>query len=680
MKISLAWLNTYLEKPVTADQAEDLLTGVGFPIESRQATAGGDMVLDVEVTSNRGDCLSHLGVAREVAAAAGMGVKLIDDALSVVADTAPVESLTSVTVEEPSLCPLYTARVIRGVKVGPSPAWLVERLAAVGVRSVNNVVDVTNFVLLEFGQPLHAFDMARLGQGRIVVRPAREGEPFTAIDGTKHQLKLGMLVIADAHKAVAIAGVMGGLDSEVSPRTVDILLESAIFAPMTVRQTSRSLRLASDSSYRFERGVDPLGVERASRRAAQLMVEVAGGRIAQGVTRIGEPEPASRRITMRASRCTALLGYDLPPGRMMQLFTQLGLSPSADDESDDIICQAPTYRLDLHREVDLIEEIGRLNGYDACQVAARIAIVPRGVQAEVAAARRLREVMTAHGYCETVTFSFVQPRQGELFVPAGTQPVMMDDERRKKEPMLRPSLLPSLLACRKANQDAGNSGVRLFETAATWGRRGPAIDETRRLALLMDVREDGASASAEQSLRELRGTVNELCQRLAGVEVTFEPVEVPYLVNAAAVRLRGETLGVVGQVSAQVLKTFELLAPVAVGELELAPLLSAYPPKRMTQALARFPAIERDLSVVVDEAVSWSRITAAVAAVQAALLEEVRFVTMYRGKPVPAGQKSVTMRLVFRDPQATLRHEQVDPQVAAVVERLGQALGAQLRA
>ncbi|MCE9589261.1 MAG: phenylalanine--tRNA ligase subunit beta [Planctomycetes bacterium] len=672
MKVSLSWINEYLDRPITADEAETLLTAQGTPIETREPVAGGaDVMLDVEVTSNRADCFSHVGVARELAA--GSGRKLREpDAKLPPASGDPVEKLTGVANERTDLCPVYTARVIRGVKVGPSPAWLVKRLEAIGLRSVNNVVDVTNFVLMELGQPLHAFDMARLGGERIVVRAAREGEPFEAIDGTKHKLRGDMLVIADESRPVALAGVMGGINSEVKATTVDVLLESARFDPLCIRRASRALRLASDSSYRFERGVDPAGVELASRRAAKLIVELAGGTLAPGVIRVGEIEPKPRGVTMRVARCNAILGLSLPDERIVELLDRLGLSPKLDGGV--VACAVPTFRLDLHREVDLIEEVARLHGLDHIPVRERIEIVARAPQPVIEARQVLNQSLIAHGFHETVTFSFVNRRHGEAFLPAGAAAVEVDDERRKAEPTLRPSLVSSLLVCRKANQDVGNAGVRLFESAAVWCRRGEKIDERRTVGLLMDV------SDAQQGVRALRGAIEETLARLGGdVAVTFEPVDRPWLSVGARVLVDGKEVGVMGAVAPATQKLFDLQSSVAAAELDLDNLLSLYPPRRALRSLARFPGIERDLSVVVDESVAWDRVRGEVESLRPALMEELRFLVTYRGKPIPPGRKSVSFRMVFRDPQATLRHEQADGQVASVIEKLKSSLGAELR-
>ncbi len=679
MKISLEWLCGYLDRPVSREQAEHLLTEQGLPLDAAEPVAGGqgdDWMLDVEVTSNRPDCLSHLGLAREVAAGAGLALRPPDCDVHEAPDAPGVETLTSVENARQDLCPLYTARAIRGVKIGPSPKWLASRLEAIGMRPVNNVVDVTNFVMMELGQPLHAFDMNLLDEKRIVVRPAARGERFEAIDGSKHELREDMLVIADARRAVAIAGVMGGLESEVGAKTTDILLESAMFDPLSVRRTSRALRLSSDSSYRFERGVDPAGVELASRRAAKLIVELAGGVLAGGAVRVGIDPPGRKAVMMRVARCHALLGIKIAPREMVSIFERLDLQPALEADGAAITCHVPTFRLDLMREVDLIEEVARIHGLDHIHVQEKIHIQAQRVQPEVAARQKLSQAMIAHGYHETINFSFVRPALGEGFVPEGEGALLIDDERRKAEPMLRPSLLASLLICRKSNQDAGNTEVKLYETASTYTRREGAIVERRKLAMLCDV-----AASAEQTLRDMRGTLEELTGALGGenAKVMIEPVAHPLLSAAGRVSLGEEAIGFLGVVGPEAQHRFGLQGSVAAAEVDLPALLALYPPRREVRALPRFPGIERDLSILVAEEVAWREVLREVSSAKPALLEEVAFLGAYRGKPIPKGQKSVSLRMHFRDPDRTLRHEEVDPQVRAVLERLTTALGAALR-
>lgn len=678
MKTSLAWLNSYLDQPITADRAEPLLTDVGFPFdgvdELALSTGAADTLMDVEVTSNRSDCLSHLGLAREAAASGGF--RLVPPTFELpAAEGKPVRELTSVELAEPKLCPVYTARVITGVKIGPSPKWLIERVEGAGLRSVNNVVDITNFVLLELGQPLHAFDMARLDGQRIVVRRANKGEQFTAIDDTKHELTEKMLVIADASRAVAVAGVMGGLDSEVTDSTTDILLESAMFEPLSVRSTSRALKLASDSSFRFERGVDPLGVERASQRAAQLIVELAGGTLAQGVIRVGEDEPAQSQVSMRISRCRSLLGIDLDADAMSGSLNKLGLSPQVD--GDTVTCTVPTFRLDLKREVDLIEEVGRLFGYDNVQIKPKLELEVRPKQTEIAARQELGRVLAAHGYHETITPSLLTEDEADSFCPTFLKPMALAGDVRRKDKVLRPSLMPSLLNCRKHNQDRGNDGVRLYEIAGIWGDWEGKTCEVTSLGMLTDAHDP------QEGFRVARGAIEELTETLGGEAASstlaFEPVEDPHYAPAAKVMLLGEERGRIGVLNESLQNQFGLQSAVVLTEVDCAPFLANFPPKRTVGDLPRFPGIERDLSIIVDEATTWRQVEDCVKQANPQMLEDTSFLTIFRGKQIGKGKKSLSLRMKFRNPDATLRHDEVDPQVNAVVEKLKQGVNAELR-
>jgi phenylalanyl-tRNA synthetase beta chain len=677
MNTSLAWLNQYLRKPVTAERVDSTLTSVGFPIEERHevtTTAGaGDTALDVEITANRPDCLCHLGLARELAAADD--IPLGPPACDPPSGTAqPVQQATGVDLQEPELCPVYTARVIRDVRVGPSPQWLAARLEAIGLRPINNVVDVTNYVLFELGQPLHAFDLRTLNQQRIVVRRAEAEEPFRAIDGNQHKLDNDMLVIADGERPVAVAGVMGGAETEVSEATADILLESARFDPLSVRRTSRRLKLASDSSYRFERGVDPAGVELASCRAVELILQTAGGELAEGVIRRGEEEPAPHTVTMGDSRCRSLLGIDIPADQQAGYLDRLGLSPHV--AAGTLTCRVPSRRKDLQREVDLIEEVARMHGLDRVPVQEKIHIVARPPQAAALARQAANRTLAAHGYHEAITFSFVAPKQARPFLPEGTEPVEVE-QQRVAQSALRPALAPSLLICRKANQDRGNRDVRLFECATSCYWHDGRIEEREQLALLADAEQ------SQEAVRALRGTIEELIERLGGQPqrqaMTIEPVEDARFQAGGRLLLEGGSIGRFGLISQRLQDQFDLQTPVVLAELDWPALQDLYPPQVAVGELPRFPGIERDLSIVVDESVPWRQVEATVRQPAPAMLEAVTFLDTYRGKPIPKGQKSVSLRLRFRDPERTLRHEEVDPQVNAVIEALKQSVGAALR-
>ncbi|MEM6459434.1 MAG: phenylalanine--tRNA ligase subunit beta [Planctomycetota bacterium] len=685
MKISLDWLNQYLDPPLPADPdaVDELLTGQGFPVEETVALDGGDFMFDVEVTSNRGDCLSHVGLAREAAAGTGGTLKPPAIELPEAGDT-DVQAAASVELRGGALpgCPLYTARVITGLQVGPSPDWLVARLEAVGLRSVNNVVDVTNFVLHELGQPLHAFDLGRLAGRKVVVRHAEKGEPFAAIDGTKHELRADMLVIADGQRPQAVAGVMGGAESEVSDTTTDVLLESAVFDPLSVRTTSRALKLASDSSFRFERGVDPAGVERASTRAAALIVELAGGTLTEGVIRAGALPEEPTRLVLRAERCRKLLGVEIDTAAQAELLGRLGFG--CEINGDELTVTVPSHRLDITREVDLIEEVARMHGLDVIPVSPKLSLTARPPQAAVSARRRLAAALVGRGYHEAVTFSFIRPELGEPFLPPEAGQLRLGGDHKKDEPMLRPSLLPSLLRCRKVNQDAGNTGVRLFETASTWRVVDGAAVEKVRLALLADPEQAGPKGH-DAAVRSLRGAIDEAVETLGGAaaraQLAVKPCEQSDVFAAAGeVLLGGEHLGVIGLIAPATRKKFDLKSDAVAAELDLPALLRLYPAEPAVAPPPRFPAIERDLSVVVEDAATWSDVAAAVAAVSPDRLEAVEYLGLYRGQPIPAGRKSVSLRLRFRDAARTLRHDEVDPQVGAVIAALQERLGAELRA
>ena len=517
MKASLNWINEYLTPAAALDEAVATMERLGFPADGvdliTSPDGNEDHRVDFEVTSNRSDCLSHLGLARELAAGLERELQPPPD-ISLPEGGPPASERATVTVDDDHACPLYTARVIAGVTIAPSPAWLVAKLEALGLRAVNNVVDITNFVLLELGQPLHAFDLDKLTGDAVRVRTSGKGERFVAIDGSKHELTGRELVIADADRPHALAGVMGGADSEVTDATTDLLLESAIFDPLTVRGTSRRLKLASDSSYRFERGVDPRGVVRASRRAASLILELAGGTLAAGVLSVGNVPMQRDPITLRARRCNELLGIELTIEQQAALLDRLHLAPKIDMAAGTITCTPPTYRLDLTREVDLIEEIARLHGLDAIPVRDRVPVRIRSKGAITQAREVLRQTLTATGYHEAITFSFVGERIASPFASEGQGSlVRIEDERRKAEPILRPSLLPSLLTCRKANQDAGNAAVQLYEAGSAWRLDGERIVEHERLALLSDV---GGKDRRQAAVAGLRGTMESVVQRLGG--------------------------------------------------------------------------------------------------------------------------------------------------------------------
>lgn len=694
MNCSIRWLNRYLSPGnVTAAEADAVLTAAGFPIEEETALPSGDTMLDVEVTSNRGDCLSHLGLAREVAA--GTDRTLVKPAWTEPARTggAAAEVLT-LRNETPEVCPLFTAQVVRGVKVGPSPEWLVEALEAVGQRSINNVVDLTNFITFELGHPCHVFDLAKLAGGSLVIRYARKGEKLRTLDEKDRVLRADELVVADAERAQSLAGVIGGADSEVGNQTTDVVLEMATWDPVTIRRAARRLAIQTDAAHRFERIVDAREIEFAARRAAALLVEFAGGALCEGVLADGREFAAPTVVELRPQRVRDVIGVDIPDDEQEAMLSELEIGVERGG-SGTLRCTIPAFRHDLTREIDLVEEVARVKGLDAVPILDRMPIVAKPPQESEGAVRAIGTVLGGLGFYETVTFTFVGREAAEPFLPPEMRLLKVDDARRSQEPYLRPSVLPSLLACRRTNQhgqveQAG--GVRLWEISSVFAeldKEGRQGIENRNLALLMDVPGEGRKRSADdrqRGVRLMRGAVESVVRALAGSEARVEivpgkPCQAAFDAEASAeVLVAGQRIGTFGFMTGAMQKAYGLEVPVIAAELSLDALVGMYPPRAVTHALPAFPSIERDLSFVVAEDVAWARFEELIRETAPALLERTSFVGTYRGKQTGQGKKSVTMRLRFRSPERTLRHEEVDPQVESLVEAAKNRLRAELRA
>ncbi|HUT58591.1 MAG TPA: phenylalanine--tRNA ligase subunit beta [Phycisphaerae bacterium] len=667
MKVSLNWLTDYVKVSMPAKELADLFLRIGFPVEEIVETDT-DIVLDLEVTSNRPDLLGYIGVARELAAATGE--TFTPPKIGRLPTVGSVEDLTSVEVQDPDLCPRYTARVIRNITVGPSPKWMIERLEAVGLRGINNIVDATNYVLMEYSQPLHCFDYDKLTEHRIVVRRGRQGETMVSIDQTTCRLDDQMLIIADARRPVAIAGVMGGLDTEFGEATRNVLIESAQFDPLVTRRTSRRLAIMSESNYRFERGVDPVGVDAASLRACQLILELAGGELADGVADVWAKPFKPARLALRPARTNALLGVKIPQARQVAILRRLGLAPKP--QRGRIVCAIPSHRGDLTREADLIEEVARLEGYDKIPVFDRVTHTVVSEPPTQRVRRGVAAALAAAGFDEAVTVGFIDAKEADLF--GCTDAIAVDTLTRKTNNTLRPTLLPSLLGVCKTNQDAGNGEVSLYELAAVFvPRAGAALpDEHTELAMV-----------SSSGLRELRGALEAVIARnAAGGRLEIRPGAVRGLDGQAAaeVLLDDRPIGIIGPVAADVLDHYGLERPLAAAAIRFDALLARGGQVASFQALPRFPSVRRDLSLIVADATTWGKLAEAVAAVEQPLRVGVDYVTTYRGKPIPEGHKSVTVTLTYRSQTETLRGEQVDEQVAQVLGALKDALAAELRA
>jgi len=703
MDASLRWLASLLDSgepdnPLTVAEADGALTAAGFPLDGVEERDG-DALLDVEVTSNRGDCLCHLGLAREIAAITGRVLtprRLPTPAPGpALGDTLTLDNQLA-TGDRPA-CPTFTARVIVGARIGPSPAWLRELLESVGQRSINNAVDVTNWLNLELGNPAHVFDLDRLGGGRLVVREARAGERLTTLDGVDRELVGGEVVVADDAGPVSLAGVIGGAGSQVTEATTAIVLEVATWDPARVRAAARAHNVRTDSSHRFERVVDARTCDAAGEAAAALIADLTGGRLCEGALASGAPLPEATPIRLRPERCERLLGVATPADEIVRLLRSVDVGVRVEGEA--LSCTPPPQRAhDLTREADMVEEVARLRGFDAIPTPEVLPIRVRPPQASERAREAIGQTLVGLGYYETVTFSFVAPDKAEPFLPPGASAVHVDDERRGAEPTLRPSVLPSLLACRRLNRDAQAQvagGVRLFEMAATfWSLGAGTNEEGRRLALLADVPGESPRPAPEQlqrGVREVRGALEALAGVCLGrdAELWVSPGgQLPGAIGPAAggrVLARGGDgavldLGVMGLPTPATLALFGLERPVVLAEVDLDAMIAPYPPHPRLRPLPSFPGIERDLSVVVPAATPWAQVRDVVEGLGLERLQGVGFVGTYAGKQVGGGRKSVTLRLAFRDPSRTMRHEEVDPQVERALAALRDALGAEARA
>ena len=675
MKVLVSWLNDYVETGLSAEQIAEILSDLGLPnerIEHRPFDAaqgrGGDAVIDLEITSNRGDCLGYIGVARELAAATGKELKM--PVVQLNESNTDVNELCSVEIVEPDLCGRYTARVIENVTVGPSPAWMKKRLEAVGMRSVNNVVDATNYAMMETGQPPHAFDYARITESKIIVRRARAGERIVSIDGTTCDMEADMLVIADAKVLVAVAGVMGGLETEVSNDTKTVLLEDAYFSPMSVRTTSRALGLPSEAAFRFERTVDIENIDWASQRTAQLIVQVAGGKIAKGVFDVYPMKPQSKKVTVRLSRINHLLGIEVPADETMRVLGRLSFEPVRG--GDVIRCTVPSWRSDVYREADLIEEVARHHGYNKVPVEKKIEIEVRPVDKRQKISSTVGRYLNGCGFYETVNVSFVDDDAAKIFGREGVKEhLSVKDESRKSSNLLRSSLIGSLVGVIRLNANAGNRPVRVFEIANTFVPSNDKLPEERtKLAIACD-----------SDMRDLRGVIEGLVDCLSnGTVAMFEAADVPWAQAGARVYVNGQKIGVAGVLSDEVKGKFDLEdMNVCAAELDFDAIEQMHSDTVTFMPLPRFPAIERDLSLVIDESITWKSIADAIGKAHCEELEQTRFVGIYRGKSIGAGKKSLTLTLRFRDEDGTLTHDQVDAFEKSILENVTEATGAILR-
>lgn len=681
MKISYKWLQDFVDVDMLGLGSEEIsrtLTTLGLAVELVE-TVGDDTIFDIDVTSNRPDCLNHLGVARELAAQFRLPLTMPNFAAPAtdegLAGNFPVE----IAIEEPSLCPRYAGRVITNVRISESPDWLKRRLEAVGQRPISNLVDITNYVLFLLGQPLHAFDYEKLEGRRIVVRRPRPGELIRTLDGIDRSLDAEMLMICDGSSPVAVAGVMGGEESEISDASKTILLESAYFAPDSIRRTSRKLGLSTEASYRFERGADPELPVRALNLACRLIQELCGGVCVSPVIDRNPMVYERPDLLLRQQRIAQVLGFEISQENVVEVLSGLDFKPEVQG-SDSVKVKVPGFRSDVSLEDDLVEEVARHYGYD--KVPSRYPTPIQTGRSSVTASheRRLAKALTSLGFYEVINYSFTTPDKEEAFLEEVPDMIAVANPLTEMDTHLRTTLLPGLTRTVRENLNHGNSDVRLFEVGKAYfpnrdGVQGLACTEINRVALAVTGNR-GATTWRQPAEKVdffyLKGVVETLFESL-DASLDFTPARnVSYLHPGigAEVRMGEKAIGLVGQLHPRLMESFKFPEPVFLAELSLEEVFASDMAEPIYESLRRFPSIERDSSFLLDRETSFGKILSAVQALRIPELIDFRLVDLYQGQNLPQGKISLTVRLTFADQNRALTHAEVNALYDRVIATL----------
>lgn len=631
-----------------------------------------DRVMEIDLTPNRADCLSLLGIAREIAALKKTRVRYPE--IDLPAGTGRIEDHTSITIEAPDHCPRYAARLVFDITVRPSPFWLQDRLLSVGLRPINNIVDITNFVMMETGQPLHAFDFDRLAENRIVVRTADAGETFVTLDGKEHSLTSETLMICDGEKPVAIGGVMGGLNSEIDDTTTRVLIESACFDPVSIRKTSKKLGIYTDASHRFERGVDPEGTLRAADRAAQLMVELGGGRLIAGSIDANPIKFEKKTIPLPVERTNRLLGTRLTGEEIAGLLDLIEFS--AERRDDEILeVSPPSFRVDVTRPVDLMEEVARLWGYDNIpETLPRISVQSRPHPPQLALRDRVRRLMNGFGFSEAINYSFMASQACDDLRLAPDDPrrrtVRILNPLTEDQSVMRSSLVPGLLLAMGRNLSRQNRTIRLFEVGKIFISNGKdrLPDETEMVAGLLSGLRNNPQwhfRETDADFYDIKGVVEGLLEGLHIREAGFTRLEdrlCTYTRAGYTARISDGTddIGLVGEIDPRVLQNFDLKQTAYIFEIDLPRLAALIPETTRAEAIPVFPAVSRDVTLIVDKDLESGKILDGVLGSGEKLVESVHLFDVFEGAPVPEGKKSISFRITYRSHEKTLEDEQVN--------------------
>ncbi len=672
---------------------------VGLAIDSVDESEE-DSVLDVEVPSNRPDCLSHIGIAREVSVIERSTVQ--NPKSKILKAQGKTGDYASVEIKDPDLCPRYAARIVRGVRIAPSPAWLAKRLAEIGQRPINNVADITNYVLHELGQPLHAFDLAKLSEQRIIVRRAKPGEHLKTLDRVERKLDAHMLVIADARNPVALAGIMGGEYSEISETTSDVLIESAYFDPDSVRRTARQLGMDTEASRRFERGADCENVLKAQARCVELICEIAGGVATEDAIDV-YPNPLPPRVVeFRPAKVESITSLRVDASDMTRILTGLGFTPGASRADSGLSFVVPSWRVDVSLEEDLIEEVARHVGYD--KIASELP--PSNMSGEYQPAemkrRALRRALTDGGFDEAINFSFIDSSGDDQFdlIPGllgeaeKASFVTLANPVLEESMRMRATLLPGLLESVRHNLNHGIRDVRLFEIGHVFAR-SQALDKPPRLpnalpnerdalaliAIGGAVEEGRAQATREMDFYELKGAVEAGVDAMKLGPLRFSESKVKHLREGQAATIMladGTVIGNIGRLSESIASAYKFRQAVYLAELDLTALLESEERPTQYKPLPRFPSVVRDVTLIVGREVSFAELVQAIDSERVADYSKARLVGTYEGQGIPEAKRSVTLRVEYRSDERTLRDEEVEERHRGLIDSLLKKFSAEL--
>lgn len=683
MKISLEWLKEFVDiKHVPSKIAEDL-TMAGLEVEGFEEIDG-DTIFELSVTPNRPDLLSHQGVAREISALYGLEITLPD--FEVLEEGDPVEAMSSIDIEDPGGCPRYSGRVITGVRIGPSPEGVKKRLESLGVRSISNVVDATNYVMLELGQPLHAFDYHRLAENRIVVKRALSGETMKTLDGQQKIFDTNDLLICDGAGPVALAGIMGGLDSEVNSDSTDLLLESAHFDPTSIRRSAKRMGLSTEASYRFERGTDPSGTVRAVTRLAVLIHNWAGGTICRGVLDAHPKVEGERKVMFSMDSINDYLGTGIEEGEVVSILTGLGMDPSKGEDGQWAV-RVPGYRRDIAIKEDIIEEVARIHGYQeipATMPVGRTVPVVRTPGERILG--RARNIVEGMGFSEAINYSFVSHDElKDLGLTGGPEPVRLLNPISEEMEVMRTSLLPGLLRSLRHNVSRRVEDVRLYEIGKVFLPSSSCEISEERLrisAVMTGVRSSKTWYRDGQvsDFFDIKGAAENLLSSLGIRKISFAEMETPYLQpgQSAWVMIGDGAAGPVGSLHPRILEKLDIRGWAGCFELDFPLIEEGAVGISMYEQIPRYPAVLRDLALVVPAEVPAGDIEGTVSAT-GKNLKEVRLFDLYQGKGIPEGFRSLAFSLSFQNPERTLTDEEVDASVKDVLKELKKKYGAKLR-